>query len=49
MLSNAALRVDSVFSNDASCVAIHQVVCVDETPSVLVYWLVICVNVEEHR
>ena len=23
-LSNAALRVDSVFSNDASCVAIHK-------------------------
>ena len=45
MLSNAALRVDLVFSNDASCVAIPQVVCVDETsecPCVLVGYLCKC-------
>ena len=48
MLSNAALRVDLVFSNDASCVAIHKSSAYMKL-RVSLCQLVICVNVEEHR
>ena len=44
MFSHASLRVNSVFSDDVSCLAIHEVICIDKTPRVLMYWFVISVK-----